>query len=180
MYCLVMLDNIKIGLQCVHNLTPIYLLLWVIAAVITMLITESKLWSNSFCWDCFKKAKWLHIFVGFIMIFTFFINILMPTTKQMAVIYIVPKVINNENLQELPTNVLNVMNKYLSDLADERVQEIKDTIKDGTNQIGDEVKDGVNQLKDKIKSGKDELVSEIKKKARSILNEENPNDNKIH
>ena len=46
------------------------------------------------------------------------INTLLPTTKSMVAILAIPPVINNEQVQQLPTNVLNLLNKKLEELAE--------------------------------------------------------------
>ena len=39
-----------------------------------------------------------------------------PTTKQMAVILVAPKVINNEQVQELPNQIMELANDWLKEL----------------------------------------------------------------
>jgi hypothetical protein len=43
-------------------------------------------------------------------------GVFIPTTKQMAVIMVAPKVINNEQVQKLPNQVLELANEWLEEL----------------------------------------------------------------
>lgn len=53
-----------------------------------------------------------------------------PTTKEAAVIYLVPKIVNNEELQKIPDNFLKLINKkmdsYFNDVLEEKSEELKD------------------------------------------------------
>jgi hypothetical protein len=50
--------------------------------------------------------------------------LLTPTTKEFAVIYLAPKIINNEQVQKIPDNALKLLNKkmeeYINDLDKEK------------------------------------------------------------
>jgi len=56
---------------------------------------------------------------------TFLLSIFLPTTKQMATIYILPKIANNEQVQQIPDKLLELGNKQL----DEWINEFKDVKK---------------------------------------------------
>lgn len=47
---------------------------------------------------------------------------LTPTTKEFVAIYVIPKVINNEQVQQIPENMIKIMNSklesWINDLAD--------------------------------------------------------------
>ncbi len=49
----------------------------------------------------------------FILIFSGISGCLLPTSKQAAVIYLVPKLANNEQIKQLPDNAVNLLNKQL-------------------------------------------------------------------
>lgn len=158
MYLFIMLDNIR------HILT--FTMGWGIAYMVIVITFTLLSWliyadngdeqiMNFINW--LGKFKKLHIaiFVSVWLIFGF--KSLIPTTKQMAIIYVVPKVANNEDIQKIPKNVLTFINKYLEESIGDEMDKIKGEIKSG---------------KETIINEKDNLVSSIKKKARSILNED--------
>ncbi|MBP5784489.1 MAG: hypothetical protein J6W16_02760 [Methanobrevibacter sp.] len=39
-----------------------------------------------------------------------------PTTKEMAAIYIIPKIMNNENLNNIGNEMLNLANEWIKEL----------------------------------------------------------------
>ena len=53
----------------------------------------------------------------------FIISCFIPTTKEMAAILIVPRVLNNEKVQELPNNVLDLANEWMKELVKEKKEE---------------------------------------------------------
>lgn len=54
-----------------------------------------------------------------ILLLTTILAILVPTTKQLAAIYLIPKVVNNEQVQKIPENVLNLLNSKLNEWTGE-------------------------------------------------------------
>jgi hypothetical protein len=40
----------------------------------------------------------------------------LPSTKQLAILYVVPPIVNNENIQKIPGKVLNLANEWLEEL----------------------------------------------------------------
>lgn len=52
---------------------------------------------------------------------------LIPTTKEAAAIYLVPKIVNNEELQKIPDNFLKLINEkmesYFNDVLEEKSKE---------------------------------------------------------
>lgn len=52
---------------------------------------------------------------------TWFLSIAIPTTKEVAVIYVIPKIVNNEQVQELGKNSLDA----LVNLSKEWIEELK-------------------------------------------------------
>jgi len=47
--------------------------------------------------------------------------VLLPTSKQAAAMFAVPKIINNEKAQELPDNILNLSNAWIKEQTDKIV-----------------------------------------------------------
>jgi hypothetical protein len=47
---------------------------------------------------------------------TFFIAAILPSTREVAMIYVIPKVYNNEDMKEIPANVAKLANEGLEEL----------------------------------------------------------------
>lgn len=62
-----------------------------------------------------KKAKYLSMFFGFISLVSISTAIFMPSTKQAAIIYLLPRIANNEEVQKLPSNATKLLNAKLQD-----------------------------------------------------------------
>lgn len=60
-----------------------------------------------------RWAFWfLPIPIGFLLL-----SVLTPTTKQAAAIIMVPAIVNNEEVQKLPDNILRLANEWLEELG---------------------------------------------------------------
>jgi hypothetical protein len=59
-----------------------------------------------------------------------------PTAKQSAVIYIVPKIINNENMNQIPDNLAKLVNEGLKELT----SMVKEEGKEATKELKEEAK----------------------------------------
>lgn len=59
-------------------------------------------------------AKWLKRFAVALSC-VFVINIATPSDKIIAAMYLVPPVVNNEQVQEIPNNVLEFVNEWLKE-----------------------------------------------------------------
>jgi ABC-type uncharacterized transport system auxiliary subunit len=44
-----------------------------------------------------------------------------PTTKEMAVIYVVPKIMNNENAKKIPDKVFKLADEWLEKMSPENI-----------------------------------------------------------
>lgn len=53
------------------------------------------------------------------------ISIFIPTTKEVAAIYMIPKIVNNEKIQKLPDNAVNFLNKKFEEWIDGMVKKEK-------------------------------------------------------
>ena len=49
-------------------------------------------------------------------LFLFFVACFIPSTKVLAAMYILPKVVNNEQIQQIPTKLLDLTNEWLEEL----------------------------------------------------------------
>ena len=66
---------------------------------------------------------WPMAIVGFLLLI---IAILIPNTNQMALIYVIPKVSNNEQVQQIPDKLLGLANKQLDEwVSDFKKQEME-------------------------------------------------------
>jgi hypothetical protein len=54
-----------------------------------------------------KVVVWSIIMVG--------VGILVPNTKEMAAIYIIPKIANSKQVSQLPENLINLVNDWAKD-----------------------------------------------------------------
>ena len=116
-YWIVMLDNIKYMIEVI---TIIVGVLVIFAGVGGGIFFSCQL---DFEWDKFKPyfIKSLKYYV----ITVIFISILIaaqafiPNTKQMIAIITIPKIINNEQIQDMPDNALKLINKKLKEWAEE-------------------------------------------------------------
>jgi len=149
-----MLDNIKGALLSFNAVVALYIVLWAIGAFIIFICSIPNLDIMTKFWETFKSFKILHIIVAVLLIFFSVIQVMLPTTKQMALIYVVPKIVNNENLQKIPDNVLQLINGYLEELT-ENIGETKDEVVNGII----------------VSIEKDQLTPNIKNRASEILEE---------
>lgn len=61
----------------------------------------------------FRKVIYVFLFsTGLILI-----GMLFPTTKEGVMIYLVPKIANNQNINQIPNKLADVVNKYMDSLA---------------------------------------------------------------
>lgn len=64
-----------------------------------------------------KSKKWLlSLLIPLIGAFFIFVSTFIPTTKEMAAIYIIPSVANNESVQAIPNSILNLANEWMEEL----------------------------------------------------------------
>lgn len=65
-------------------------------------------------WKTYKKFRPFSI--GFVGVFLIVLGVMLPTTKQMAVIYVYPKVSNSHFIQTVPQKILNLSEEWLEEL----------------------------------------------------------------
>lgn len=68
---------------------------------------------DSFGWDS-KKMGILN--VGIVFTCLSFLWSLIPSTKQMAAIIIIPKIVNNQKVQEIPDKLLSLAEAWMEEL----------------------------------------------------------------
>lgn len=81
-----------------------------------------------------------------------------PNAKQAAVIYIVPKIINNADMREIPPNLAKLMNEGLKEMIEGvnndtqgAFNEVREGVKDA---VSDTIQEGAEKVKEKIKGEK--------------------------
>jgi len=166
MYLIVMFDKISIGLGFLIGICALF----TVIALITKLVYEPAVrdsrYSDENDKEDAKRAATVAMkffkpgLIGLIV--CILLQMFTPTTKEAAVIVVVPTIINtvgeHEGLKKLPDNMINLANDWLVELKPEN---IKNTVKDATDKVGgaidkgketvDAVKDAANSIKDKIK-----------------------------
>ncbi len=66
------------------------------------------------------------------LILCIMLNIFIPSTKDMAIIYVTPKVINNEQIQKIPNKLIGLANEWLDEFHPDSILH-KDTINGSQN-----------------------------------------------
>ena len=129
LYFLLMLDSLKQMLMTISIIATIALVVCLIIMFIAFLVKVDEGDEKEKCAFVIKgtlRVFW-PVFIVWLLVFTPYHFI--PTTKQMAVIYVAPKIINNEAVQKLPVNILKLTNEWLEELSPEKViSEVKETI----------------------------------------------------
>jgi len=69
-----------------------------------------------------KITGWVGIPCLFIVMLLYGILALTPTTKQMAIIYVAPKIINNEQAQKIPQKLLDLTDDWIDELKPENIK----------------------------------------------------------
>lgn len=112
-YLIFILDNIK------ALLSSCYILLFIVynLVIAIYLFASVPYWDyNSNIIDSFieniKKTKIFHIIIILTISLTFSLNSVIPTSKQMILIYVIPKITSIEN-NNIPPNILNTIKEYL-------------------------------------------------------------------
>lgn len=79
-----------------------------IASIMTLAVGVGILSDSNNSLKALKIPFIIAIICGLIAIFT-------PSSKTVAAMVVIPPIVNNEQLQELPNNVLEFINEYLKD-----------------------------------------------------------------
>ena len=53
------------------------------------------------------------ILVGFIL--SLMVAVFIPSTKEYVAIYLIPKIVNNEQVQQIPEKAMNILNSKLNE-----------------------------------------------------------------
>ena len=66
---------------------------------------------------------WMYL-LSIVFSITTFLAIIVPTTKQAAVIYCLPKIVNNEQVQEIPDKLLELSNTWLDETIEKTTTKV--------------------------------------------------------
>lgn len=118
MYLILKLDDIANGLKasCALSMT--------ILIVTLVMFIFSSLMVGDFPKGVASVKKTINSLFKWaipILIVSFLLHIILPTTKQAAAIYFVPKVINNKEVQKMPDKLVTLANSWM----DEQIKSIK-------------------------------------------------------
>ena len=84
-------------------------------------------------------SGWIYKFCGIIFILSSLFVVLVPSTKQMAFIYITPKILNNKQIQGISKNTLSLLHNKADQYLRESILDLKEVEKklttDGHNQM---------------------------------------------
>lgn len=83
-----------------------------------------------------KAAKPWAINFSIVFITTLLLAIAIPSTQQAAVIYCLPKIVNNEQVQKLPDNLLRLANQWI----DGQITETTETVTEAAEVVVESVK----------------------------------------
>ncbi len=121
MYWLLRLDGIRTVLEpfCVAGvvIAIVLLIIYVFARV------TYKMQQDEEALKCSKALRFPTICVNTVASLLVILYVALPTTKQMAAIIVVPKIVNNEQVQEIPENLIELCNEWTKD----KIKEIKGT-----------------------------------------------------
>jgi len=60
-----------------------------------------------------------------ICLFSWLAIAFLPTTKQACAIYVIPRIVNNKEVQELPEKVVDLANEWLEELKPKKKEQIE-------------------------------------------------------
>lgn len=77
--------------------------------------------------DAKSATKPWVISFGIASIIALLLTVMIPSTKQAAVIYCLPKIVNNEQVQKIPDNLLRLTNSWINDQITKTAETITET-----------------------------------------------------
>jgi hypothetical protein len=114
-YLFTRLESINEIIRLLSVLTAVLVPSWIVIGFMAQVIEKNDYLVK----PLFKYKTKLIIFV--IMILS--LNILVPTTKEAAAIYLLPKIVNNENISHIPNKALDVLNNKFDLWIEETLRE---------------------------------------------------------
>ena len=79
------------------------------------------------CLALSKLAKPFFLIVLPVTLFMYSIKIAIPSTKEMAVLLVVPKIVNSKSVQQIPQKILSLSEEWLEELRPKSVKEVEKT-----------------------------------------------------
>ena len=123
LYWILKLDDLRVVLHDVGMtafvLGVIGVVLWSIVGGIGRGNNDDEMIQAS---NFFRKLTIPFLFSGIFFLST---HALLPSTKQMAVIYVVPQIVNNDKVQKLPGKLLKLADDWIDKLSPVKPREIK-------------------------------------------------------
>ena len=111
-YLFVCMDNIKDAVSGLGGFL-------VIVSAVTLTISSAIILSDASGEDTVAKAKKAANRAAWAMsigVFILIISNLIPSTKQLAAIYLLPKIVENRQITELPDKAVTLANEWLEEL----------------------------------------------------------------
>ncbi len=122
MYWLLRLDGIRTATESFSVLSGILATLGIILYIASCEAMNKDDAEAEIAHKFLKRPMYI---ISTLFVFFIFLVVALPTTKQMAAIIVVPKIVNNEQIQEIPENLLELCNEWTKD----KIKEIKGTDK---------------------------------------------------
>ena len=72
---------------------------------------------SSYDWEDIKKWFFLQLSLGVLFLL---LSVAIPSKEDFALIYVLPKIVNNEKVQQIPEKFLDVANKKLDEMLDKK------------------------------------------------------------
>ena len=91
------------------------MLLCIFGGTACIILTGIILFDTDKCCDIPRKYLWVWLipFCGFVSLVIF---TLIPTEKDIATIIVIPKIVNNEKVQQIPSKILDLATDWLDAL----------------------------------------------------------------
>ena len=83
-------------------------------------IMMEQLWNDEDIWPSIKKKYTIGIIIPLVAIF---LATLTPSTKEACVIYLIPKIANNEQVQKIPNNFAKLLNTKMEEWINDSIIE---------------------------------------------------------
>ena len=117
MYWLVKLDDIRLGIANLMWLPITWLVITAIVSVAALAATADEEQSlRERVWRRIKKAMLLCIPMPFLMVALQLTAAFIPSTKQMAAIVVVPKLVNSEKVQTAGNKLYDIAVEWMDEL----------------------------------------------------------------
>ena len=106
MYLFTRLDTLK-SISIICSLLGVVFVIVFIFLLLVGFMADDKDATNSGKFLLKRKLLWVFAIISWVLF------CLIPTQKEAAAIYLVPNIVNNEKVQQLPNNAVELLNKQL-------------------------------------------------------------------